>query len=79
MEKEVYVLIGHDGSTDRVVVDNGVIEGGLNHGMVLENIEGMYAQTLRLSASNDTAMEQTRAKHVQILANIADEVRRNAQ
>lgn len=73
---KVYVLVAHNGATERVLVTDGVIQGGANHGARLDNIEGMYAQVLRLTVQNTSAMEETRAKHARILAGIAEEVAR---
>ena len=72
----VYIAIRHDGTSERLVVEDGLVKYGPNRGSVFENIKGMYAQTLRLTVGNRTAMEETRAKHARILAGIADEVSR---
>lgn len=73
---KVYLLIGHNGSTERVLVEDGWITGGPLHGSEFEVIRTMYAQVLRLSVGNRSAMEETRAKHARILAGIAEEVAR---
>lgn len=73
---KVYVLVAHNGATERVLVTDGVIQGGPNHGARLDNIEGMYANVLRLTVTHPGAVEAARSKHARILAGIAEEVAR---